>query len=168
MQNQIKRRPWTAYEKSLLVKSTQNHTENLTTCFVSIAEQTGRTPGAVYQYYNALKKSGDYDYIAGVQDGTDKAGSKWDEDEEQILIKQIKSFPSNITQCCAIVAEQVHRTPSAVAAHWYAKTSRRPDVKAFFTASSSSVSMNRKNGKGVVSTTSIWTRLLKVLQSIGL
>lgn len=93
---------------------------------------------------------------------------RWTEAEDQRLIRQVKAFPQNLNRCFLMVADEIDRTPTAVASHWYTVTSKRPDVLAFFTASSQNVSRNRKNGAGQEITVSIWRRLLTVLRSIGL
>lgn len=88
---------------------------------------------------------------------------KWTTEEERVLIDQVRVFPQNLTKCFLIVAETLDRTPTAVASHWYTKTSKNPEVMCFFTASPVHVSKNRKNGMGEESSQSVWRRLLRVL-----
>ena len=88
---------------------------------------------------------------------------KWTPEEERVLIDQVRVFPQNLTKCFLIVGETIDRTPTAVASHWYTKTSKNPEVMCFFTASPVHVSKNRKNGMGEESNQGIWRRLLRVL-----
>ena len=95
-----------------------------------------------------------------------KTARRWSENEEKRLIQQVMTYPQNLNACFIVVSEVIGRTPVAVAAHWYAVTSKRPDVKRFFTASSKHIALNRKNGEGVPSTESIWRKLLRVINRL--
>lgn len=94
------------------------------------------------------------------------ANKKWTEAEDDMLLRQVSAFPQNLTRCFTIVSEVTGRSKSAVANHWYAVVSKKPDATCFFTASSKHVSRNRKNGQGVESSTSIWHRLLRVIRNL--
>ena len=91
---------------------------------------------------------------------------KWTQAEEERLLRQVRVFPQNLTKCFLIVAEEIDRTPNAVANHWYTVLSKKPDSLSFFTASPVHVSKNRKNGMGVETNTSIWRRLLRIIQNL--
>lgn len=91
---------------------------------------------------------------------------KWTEEEDRLLLRQVKAFPQNLSKCFLMVAQNIDRTPSAVAGHWYTVVSKRPDVTCFFTASAHHVSKNRKNGKGVHTNSNIWHRLLQVIRNL--
>lgn len=91
---------------------------------------------------------------------------KWTEEEDELLLRQVKAFPQNLSKCFLMVAQNVDRSKGAVAAHWYQTVSKRPDVVCFFTASSHHVSKNRKNGEGVTTNNSIWQRLLRVIRNL--
>ena len=91
---------------------------------------------------------------------------RWEESENQRLLRQVRAFPQNLSKCFFIVAEEIGRTDKAVAAHWYQYLSKRPDAMCFFTASPKHVSKNRKNGMGVESNSNIWRRLMAVIRSI--
>lgn len=91
---------------------------------------------------------------------------KWSNEEDERLIRQVRSFPTNLSKCFIIVAEELGRSSHGVAAHWYTKVSKRPDVLCFFTASPKHVSRNRKNGAGNESNPAIWRRLVTVLRSL--
>jgi len=91
---------------------------------------------------------------------------KWTPEEERRLIDQVRVFPQNLHKCFLLVAEDIDRTPGAVANHWYTKTSKNPNALCFFTASEKHVSKNRKNGLGEESTSSVWRRLLRITKNI--
>ena len=91
---------------------------------------------------------------------------RWTEQEDDRLVRQVKFGCQNLKNCFFIVADEIGRTPGAVANHWYTKTSKRPDVICFFTASQTYISKNRKNGVGVESNRNIWNRLIRAIQSI--
>ena len=91
---------------------------------------------------------------------------KWTQQEDERLLRQVRTFPQNLTKCFLIVSEEINRTPSAVANHWYTVLSKKPDSLSFFTASPVHVSKNRKNGMGVETNTSIWQRLLRIIRNL--
>lgn len=91
---------------------------------------------------------------------------KWTKEEDELLLRQVRAFPQNLSKCFLMVAQNTDRTQAAVANHWYSSVSKRPDVLCFFTASSQHVSKNRKNGKGVEITRSIWQRFLSILRNL--
>lgn len=97
---------------------------------------------------------------------SNRTNRKWTEEEEELLLRQVRAFPQNLKKCFLIVSEMTDRSPKAVTAHWYTVTSKRPDSTCFFTASSKHVSRNRKNGKGVASTSNIWHHLLHVIRNL--
>lgn len=97
---------------------------------------------------------------------SNRTNRKWTEEEENLLIRQVRAFPQNLNKCFLMVAQNIDRTPSAVAGHWYTVVSKKPDSTCFFTASSKHVSRNRKNGKGVESNSNIWHRLLNVIRNL--
>ena len=91
---------------------------------------------------------------------------KWTQEEDERLLRQIESFPQNLSKCFMIVAEETGRSKQGVASHWYTVLSKRDDVMAFFTASHHHVSKNRKNGAGVESTETIWRRLVRIISGL--
>ena len=91
---------------------------------------------------------------------------KWTNEEDQRLLRQIRTFPQNLHKCFFLVAEEIGRTEIAVASHWYTVLSKKPEAMCFFTASPRHVSKNRKNGMGVESNGNIWRRLMAVIRSI--
>lgn len=91
---------------------------------------------------------------------------RWSQSEEDRLIRQVKFGCQNMHNCFTIVAEEIDRTPGAVANHWYTKTSKDPEVLCFFTASSHHIAKNRKNGAGEPSNYNVWRRLVRAIQSL--
>ncbi len=157
---------WSSAEDSLLLSEvSKNRKHNL--AFIVVASQIGRTTSAVSQRYNKLRDStSDTQLEQPTETVTAKTSKKWTEDEEQRLIRQVRAFPQNLNKCFLIVSEEIERTPAAVASHWYSVTSKRPEIICFFTASSKHIALNRKNGKGVSSTESIWRKLLRTVNRL--
>lgn len=91
---------------------------------------------------------------------------RWTQAEDDRLLRQVRSFPQNLHKCFTLVSEELGRTPSAVAGHWYTSLSKKPEALCFFTASPKHVSRNRKNGMGVESNSSIWRRLMSVIRNL--
>lgn len=96
---------------------------------------------------------------------------KWTAEEDQVLLRYVKSYPHNLHKCFLMVSEQLTdagypRTPTGVGAHWYTVLSKKPEALCFFTASAKHVSKNRKNGMGVESNQSIWRRLLNIIRGL--
>lgn len=146
----------------MLLESVQSF-PTLNACFMAVASETGRSRKAVEQHY--------YKIVPPASDTEEEQSSsprKWTSDEDDVLLRYVKNDSTSLHACFLAVAEQIGRTPNAVSSHWYAVLSKRPDVKAFFFASSNHICMNRKNGKGVESSSSIWQRLLRVIKLIGL
>lgn len=88
---------------------------------------------------------------------------KWTEAEESRLLRQVKAFPQNLTRCFLIVAEELDRTPGAVANHWYSSLSKKPESAAFLMISTHHKYFNRKNGVGEPCTQSLFNRILGLL-----
>lgn len=94
-----------------------------------------------------------------------RTNKKWTDQEDAILLQQVRQNPQNLSRCFLAVSEQIERSPSAVASHWYTALSKRSDALCFFTASAKHISKNRKNGTGQESTPSIWQRLLAIIRN---
>lgn len=92
-------------------------------------------------------------------------GKRWTVQEENRLIKQIEARPQNLQYCFTIVAEELGRTTTGVAAHWYAKTSKDSKRICFFTASKNRVSKNRKNGEGEAAPRTLWDKMISLIKS---
>ena len=95
---------------------------------------------------------------------TKKQVKRWTPEEDRRLLQQIRVFPQNLHKCFLIVSEVTGRTPGACANRWYTKLSKDPANAVFLTVSSRHKVMNRKNGKGVRSTPSLFQRILKLLK----
>ena len=91
---------------------------------------------------------------------------RWTKEEDELLLRQVRAFPQNLSKCFLIEGQSTNRSQRAVANHWYTSLSKRSDVLCFFTASSKHVSKNRKNGIGVEITRTIWQRFLNVLRNL--
>lgn len=91
---------------------------------------------------------------------------RWTDAEDQRLIRQVMAYPQNLDKCFLMVSEELGRSKQAVATHWYAVLSKKPEVYCFFTASSHYVSRNRKNGVGVITKPSLWQRLLNIIKTV--
>ena len=165
----ISRRKWTASEENLIKEELSKHNA-LNASFMTVATKTGRSVGAVHQHYLSMKSRSTTpettQQVTHEETVTTNKSKRWTEEEEQRLIMQVTVFPQNLNRCFVIVSEVIGRSSSAVAAHWYAVTSKRPDVKCFFTASSKHIALNRKNGEGIPSTESIWRKLLRVVNRL--
>lgn len=165
----ISRKKWTASEENLIKDELSKHNA-LNASFMAVATKTGRSVGAVHRHYLSMKSRSTTpettQQVTHEEIVTTNRSKKWTEEEEQRLIMQVTVFPQNLNRCFAIVSEVIGRSSSAVATHWYAVTSKRPDVKCFFTASSKHIALNRKNGEGVPSTESIWRKLLRVINRV--
>ena len=94
---------------------------------------------------------------------TKKQVKRWTPEEDRRLLQQIRVFPQNLHKCFLIVSEVTERTPGACANRWYTKLSKDPANAVFLTVSSRHKVMNRKNGKGVRSSRSVFQRILRIL-----
>ncbi len=93
-------------------------------------------------------------------------GVRWTDEEDKRLIRQVMAFPQNLNRCFIMVSEELGRSKGGVANHWYTVLSKKPEVYCFFTASSTYISKNRKNGVGVFTKPSIWDKFLRILKKI--
>lgn len=160
------RKRWTEEENAYLMREmAKNQPKKVS--YLSVAEHTGRTANSVAQHYLLMLKESPIEPLPTPEPQEETPRVRpWTKEEDDTLLRYIIAGVSNLNQCFIMVAEQINRTPAAVGSHWYQVLSKRPDVQAFFTASSNHVSMNRKNGAGVPCTRSIWRRLLAVLRSL--
>lgn len=90
---------------------------------------------------------------------------KWSQQEDAVLARYVRAYPHRLHYCFLCVAEEIHRTPTAVQAHWYAVLSKKAETF-FFTASPRHISKNRKNGAGEESNNTVWRRLMAAIRSI--
>lgn len=95
-----------------------------------------------------------------------RTNRKWTEEEDSILLSQVKRQPQNLSRSFLAVSERTGRSQQAVSNRWYTVVSKKPDSVCFFTASPKHVSRNRKNGVGVESNINIWQRLMSVIRNL--
>lgn len=88
---------------------------------------------------------------------------RWTKEEDTRLLRQVRAFPQNLNKCFIIVGEELGRSTGAVAARWYQYLSKDPKNPIIVTASPFQKMFNRKNGKGMPSTPTLFKRLLKIL-----
>lgn len=88
---------------------------------------------------------------------------KWSQQHENRLIKNVEKNVLCLSKAFDITAKEVQRSKSAVAAHWYQKTSMNCGRTLFMTVSGSHVAINRKNAKGQPLRLLIYKKLLSIL-----
>lgn len=159
------KKKWTDDENSALLRETRRHT-TLQAAFMAYAVTSGRTPVAVRQHYDKIrpKDTMPMSQESPAEEQENSKGKPWTPEEDAILTRYVKAGVTNLKACFLAVAEQIGRTPTGVASHWYAVLSKKDPL--FATISETHVAKNRKNGKGVPSTPSIWRRVLMVLRSL--
>lgn len=62
---------------------------------------------------------------------SNRTNRKWTEEEEELLLRQVRAFPQNLKKCFLIVSEITDRSPKAVTAHWYTVTSKKTRLHMF-------------------------------------
>ena len=92
---------------------------------------------------------------------------KWTKGENDLLVRQVRAFPGNLSKCFLMVAESTGRSPKAVMAHWYKVVSKDPNTEVCYGfLTQREFAKNRKglpkNG-GMPHSTNIFKRILKVL-----
>lgn len=154
----ITRQRWTASQEARLVNliesgMTKSH------CFLEIAEETGRTTQAVANHYYYSMQS---QAIPEEQEAIPSTYRRWTAEEDAVLSRYVDANVDNLKACFMAVAEQIGRTPTAVASHWYEVLSKKETH--FATISKTHIFKNRKNGKGVPSTSSIWRKFMLLVK----
>lgn len=160
----MKREKWKASEERMLLKLINEKKQPLSVCFTTVSSRTGRSKKAVEQhYYKSMRNQA----IPEEPQETNERGRRWGKEEDDTLLRYMDAHGiGNLKACFIAVAEQIGRTPTAVAAHWYSVLSMKKDVKVFNRISKTDILWNRKNGEGKPSTLSIWRRILRVLRSL--
>jgi hypothetical protein len=95
-----------------------------------------------------------------------KKGKKlipWSLNDEEILIKNVEKHVLCLTKAFSATSLEIQRSPKAVAAHWYQKTSQNCGKTLFMTVSGKHVAVNRKNSKGNPLKLSLYKRILTLL-----
>lgn len=94
---------------------------------------------------------------------------RWSNDEEKVILDQIRLNPNNLSKAFSNAATQLNRTPQAVKARWYLTLRDRSET-CFMTISSKAVSKNRKNNKIPNSSntrkmrSTLWKRIISLLK----
>lgn len=83
----------------------------------------------------------------------------WTSHEEDILIGNVKKNVTNLSKAFDQTSKETLRSPKAVAAHWYQRTSKDANHVLFLTCSGKHVAINRKNGKGKPSKVSVFRKI---------
>lgn len=92
-----------------------------------------------------------------------KVRNPWTQNDEDILIKNVEKHVLCLTKAFEATSKEIQRSPKAVAAHWYSRTSIQCGKTLFLTASGRHVAINRKNSKGQPLKLPIYKRLLAIL-----
>lgn len=92
-----------------------------------------------------------------------KVRNPWTQNDEDILIKNVEKHVLCLTKAFEVTSKEIQRSPKAVAAHWYSRTSMQCGKTLFMTVSGKHVAVNRKNSKGQPLKLPIYKRLLAIL-----
>lgn len=155
MQRKLKK--WTAGEErkllSLMNSGSRSH------AFIAFSRESGRSVDAVrVHYYQSMKSH----VLPEEEESTH--GGKWTTEEDAVLERYIDSGVANLKATFIRVSEQIGRTPTAVAAHWYGVLSK--GKLHYSTVTPTYVTKNRKNGAGVPINSSIWQRVFRIICNV--
>ena len=92
-----------------------------------------------------------------------KVRNPWTQNDEDVLIRNVEKHVLCLTKAFEVTSKEIQRSPKAVAAHWYSRTSIQCGKTLFLTASGRHVAVNRKNSKGQPLKLPIYKRLLAIL-----
>lgn len=87
----------------------------------------------------------------------------WSQADELKLIKNVEKHVLCLQRAFDITSMEIQRSPRAVAAHWYQKTSQQCGRTLFATVSGKHIAVNRKNSKGQPLKLSIYKKILSFL-----
>ena len=90
-------------------------------------------------------------------------GKRWTAKEDTIVVSAVKESPTNLIAAFVEASKKIDRTKGACSNRWYTVLSKDKANACFITVSSKHQSLNRKNSKGVPCTTSMFSRILKLL-----
>lgn len=94
-----------------------------------------------------------------------KKGTKrvpWTQREEDILIENVRKNVTNLKKAFLLTSKEVQRTPKAITAHWYSRTSIQSGHCLFMTISGKHIAINRKNGRGKKSSLPLYKKVLAI------
>ena len=87
---------------------------------------------------------------------------KWSNEEEQVLIDQVRQYPNNLSRAFKITGEEIGKSVNAVRVQWYNHTRHSETV--FMTVGAKTMNINSKNSNSTQPIhLSIWRRILNVL-----
>lgn len=87
----------------------------------------------------------------------------WTQVDEDKLIKNVEKHVLCLQRAFEATSKEIQRSPKAIAAHWYQKTSQKCGRTFFATVSGRHVAINRKNSKGQPLQLSLYKRILSIL-----
>ena len=93
---------------------------------------------------------------------------RWTNDEEQVVINQVKANPQNLTKAFFLASEIIHRSPNSIALRWYLELKEKSGI-VFMTCSGKKTIANRKSVRENTTceetkvTKSIWNKIIKLL-----
>ena len=88
---------------------------------------------------------------------------RWTAQEDTIVVSAVKDSPTNLKAAFKVASKKTGRSEGACSTRWYTVLSKDKANACFVTVSGKHQSLNRKNGDGVKCSTSIFTRVLKIL-----
>lgn len=92
-----------------------------------------------------------------------KKVNKWTQADEDRLIKNVEKHVLCLTKAFEVTSKEIQRSPKAISAHWYQKTSKQCGRTLFATVSGKHVAVNRKNSNGQPLKLSLYKRILSIL-----
>ena len=92
-----------------------------------------------------------------------KVRNPWSENDEDVLIRNVEKNVLCLARAFEVTSKEIQRSPKAVAAHWYQRTSQNCGKTLFMTVSGKHVAVNRKNSKGQPLKLPIYKKLLAIL-----
>ena len=88
---------------------------------------------------------------------------RWTAQEDMIVVSEVKNSPTNLKAAFEKASKMTGRSKNACMCRWYIVLSKDKANACFVTISGKHQALNRKNGDGVKCSTSIFTRVLKIL-----
>ena len=87
---------------------------------------------------------------------------RWTNEEEQVLIDQVRQNPDNLARAFRATSEIIGRNPHSIEQRWYTKV--RYSETVFMTIGANAMSVNSKNSDNTQPVSvPIWRRLLNLL-----
>lgn len=72
----------------------------------------------------------------------------WTAQEESRLLLNVEKHVMCLARAFEATSKEIRRSPKAISAHWYQRTSKNCGRTLFMTVSGKHVAVNRKNSKG--------------------